>query len=94
MVIAERVKRLAEADEIAWDKRSLMNQLVERMLAVGAWLAPVDRSGVCSRRVRLPAWLFAVALHRQLLEIGRKALEILVVGQNGNCLSAEEVVVP
>src|SRR3546814_4373773 len=38
------VERLAEADEVArHDPRALVQQLVERMLAVGARLAPVDR---------------------------------------------------
>ena len=38
--------------------------------------------------------VLAVALHRQLLQIGRKALEILLVRQHGDRLGAEEVVVP
>ena len=47
VMLAQRVQRLAEADEVARDQpRSLVDQLVERMLAVGAGLAPVDRAGV------------------------------------------------
>ena len=43
----ERIQRLVERDEIARDQpRSLVNQLVKRMLAVGARLAPVDGPGV------------------------------------------------
>ncbi len=38
--------------------------------------------------------MLAVALHGELLEIGRKALQILLVGQHGDGLGAEEVVVP
>ena len=44
---AERVERLAERDEVAGDQLgSLMDQLIERVLAVGARLAPVDRPGL------------------------------------------------
>ena len=38
--------------------------------------------------------MLAVALHRQLLEIGRESLEVLLVGQDRHRLRAEEVVVP
>ena len=38
--------------------------------------------------------MLAVALHRQLLEIGREALQILIVGQHRDGLRAEKVVVP
>ena len=38
--------------------------------------------------------MLAVALHGELLEIGGKALEILLVGQHGDGLGAEEIVVP
>ena len=74
--------------------RALMDQLVERVLTVGAGLAPIDRSGliVDARAVERDA--FAVALHGELLQIRREALQVLVVGQNGNGLRAEEVVVP
>ena len=74
--------------------RSLMNQLVERVLAVGARLAPVDRAGIVGDFVAIERDVFAVALHRQLLQIGREALQVLLVGQHRNGLGAEEVVVP
>ena len=38
--------------------------------------------------------MLAVALHRQLLQIGREALQVLVVRQHGDRLGAEEVGVP
>ena len=47
VVPAERIERLAEGDEVAGDQPgALMDQLVERVLAVGARLAPVDRAGL------------------------------------------------
>ena len=52
VVPAERVERLAEADEVAGDEpRALVDELVEGVLAVGAGLAPVDGAGLGSRRV-------------------------------------------
>ena len=38
--------------------------------------------------------MLAVALHRQLLQVGREALQVLLVGQHRDRLRAEEVVVP
>ena len=50
VVPAERVERLRERDEVAGDEPgALMDQLVERVLAVGSGLAPVDRAGLRSR---------------------------------------------
>ena len=44
---AQRIQRLGEGDEIARNQlRSLMDQLIEGMLAVGARFAPVDRPGL------------------------------------------------
>ena len=46
MMPAKRVQRLTEADEVARDQpRSLMDQLIERVLAIGAGLAPINRTG-------------------------------------------------
>ena len=64
------------------------------MLAVGPRLAPVDRAG----RIRNPCAVerdrLAVALHRQLLQIGGESLEVLVIRQDGDRFRAEEVGVP
>ena len=38
--------------------------------------------------------MLAVALHRQLLQIRRKSLQVLLVGQDSHGLRAEEIVVP
>jgi hypothetical protein len=62
------------------DLRPLMDELEEGMLAVGARFAPDDwtRRSLGGRPVEPHA--LAVALHLQLLEIGGKAPEPLVVG--------------
>ena len=92
---AQRVEGLGERDEVAGNQpRALMDQLVERVLAVGARLAPVDRAGLVVDLRAVERDVFAVALHRQLLQIGRETLQVLLVGQHGHRLGAEEVVVP
>ncbi len=95
MVPAKRIQRFAERDEVAGDEpRALMDQLVEGVLAVGSRLAPIDGAGRVSDFRAVERDVFAVALHRQLLQIGWKSLQILLVGQHGDGLRAEEIVVP
>jgi hypothetical protein len=91
----ERIERRSEGDEVAGNEaRPLMDQLIERVLAVGSGLAPVDRTSLVVHRRAGERHVLAVALHGQLLEISREALEVLVVGQHRDGLRAEEVVVP
>src|SRR5438445_2132383 len=95
VVPAKRVERLVERDEVAWNEpRSLMNQLVERVLAVCAWLAPIDRAGIVGDLVAIQGDVFAVTLHRQLLQISWESLQVLLVWQHCDCLGAEKVVIP
>src|SRR3954449_3555271 len=95
VLLSEWVQWLGEGDEVAGDQaRSQMNQLVEGMLAVGAGLAPIDRPGVAPDRRAREGDALAVALHRQLLQMGGKALQVLLVGEDPDRLRAEEVVVP
>src|SRR5271168_1132533 len=64
------------------------------MLAVGSRLTPVDRTGLIFHRRTGESHVLAVALHRQLLQIGREALQVLVVRENCDSLRAKEVVIP
>src|SRR4029077_21221256 len=92
---AQGIKGLSKRDEIAGNEpRSLMDQLIERMLAIGPRLTPINRPGVVIDPHAIEREVLAVALHGELLEIRREALQILLVGQHGDGLSAEEVVVP
>src|SRR4029453_4976643 len=78
-----------------WNEaRSLMKQLIERMLAVCAWFAPIDGAGIIGDFITIERDMFAVALHRQLLQVCRKSLQVLLVRQDRNGLCAEEVVIP
>src|SRR4249920_3869457 len=92
---AQGIKRSSKRNEIAgYESRSLMDQLIERMLAIGPRLTPINRPCVVIHRKTVDCYVLAVALHGELLEIGRKALEVLLIRQHSNGLSAEEVIVP
>ena len=81
--------------EVARDQpRALVNQLIERVLAVGARLAPFDRTAVVVERAALAIDALAVALHVELLQIGGQAQQVLVVGQHRVALRAEEIRIP
>src|SRR5664279_3575236 len=71
-----------------------MDELIERMLAVRSGLAPINRPGVAADLLAAQGHVLAVAFHRELLQIRRKALEILLVREHRDGLRAEEVVVP
>jgi hypothetical protein len=95
VVTSQRSERVANAMKVAGDQpRALMNQLIERMLAVGAGFAPVNRAGLVIHFFPVERDVLAVALHRQLLKIRGKAFQVLFVGQNRHRLRAEKVVVP
>src|SRR6516165_3843644 len=95
MLLAQRVQRLAKGNKIARDQpASLVDQLIERMLAVGAGLTPINGAGVIYDAVAVDGDVFAVTLHRQLLEICGKPLQVLLVREYANGLGAEKVVVP
>src|ERR1043166_6403679 len=95
MVSAQRIEGLAEGNEITGDELGpLMYQLVERVLAVRPRLAPEDRPRLIVDARALQRHVLSVALHGQLLQIGRKALEILLVREDADCLRPEEVVIP
>ena len=81
--IRQRVQRLAEADEVTWNQAgALVDQLIERMLPIGARLAPVDRAGFIVHRSAFQRHVLAVALHGQLLQVGGKPFQVLLVGQH------------
>src|SRR5476649_1427801 len=92
---SERIEGPGEADEVAGDQaRALMDELVEAVLAVGPGFAPEDGTGVIGDVLARERDVLAVGFHGELLQIGREALEVLLVRQNGNGLGVEEVGVP
>src|SRR6185312_5018269 len=89
------VQRLGKCNEIARNgSGALMDQLVKRMLAVRSWFAPINRSGIAGDWFPIKCDVLSVALHRELLQICRKAFQILLVRQDGYGLRVEEVVIP
>ena len=95
VVVAERIERLGEADQVHRDElRPLVDQLVEAVLAVRPGLTPVHGAGLVVHRVTLERHVLAVGLHGQLLEVCREPLEVLVVGHHPGGLGVEEVPVP
>ena len=95
VMAAEGVEGFVEADEVAGDEAgALVDELVEAVLAVGAGLAPVDGAGLGFDVLAVEGDVLAVGLHGELLEVGGEALEVLLVGEDGDGLGVEEVGVP
>ena len=89
------VQGISESDEVTWDESgALVDQLVERVLSVGAWFPPVDGTGIVVDNRAIESNAFAVAFHGELLEVGGEAFEVLIVWQNGLCVCLEEIHIP
>src|ERR1035438_9255869 len=71
-----------------------MNQLVERVLTIGTRLAPIDWTCRIVDLSTFESYVFAIAFHGQLLQVRRKALEVLFVREHGDRLSPEKVGIP
>src|SRR5208282_3425735 len=81
MVATERIKRLGERNKVARNQACpLMNQLIERVLTISTRFAPIDRPGRVVNGDPIECNVFAIALHGQLLQVSRKPLQILLVG--------------
>src|SRR5216684_4337844 len=92
---AQRVQWPVECNEVARDEPGpLVNELIERMLAVRSRLAPVNWASLIINFGPVQCDVLAVALHRQLLEVCGKALQVLLVRQYCNGFGAKEIGVP
>src|ERR1700741_1790147 len=68
---AQWIKGLRKSDEVARNEPgSLMNQLVERVLTVCSRLTPVNWAGIVGHLFAVERDVRAIALNRQLLQIG------------------------
>src|SRR5262245_20218614 len=82
---AQWIERPGESDEVArYQPRALMDQLIERMLAIRSRLAPKDRPSIVIDTHAIERYVLAVALHGELLKVGGKPLQILLIGQHGD----------
>ncbi len=94
-LVLEGMRGVGDGDKVRRHQTcALVDELVERVLAVGAGLAPEDLAGVGGGGRTIPAHTLAVGLHGELLQVGREAVEVLRVGKNGVALRAKEVGVP
>ena len=83
------------ADEIGRNQfRALVNELVIRVLTVRARLSPNDLACLRAHCATPTIDGFAIALHRQLLQVRREMREVVAVRQHGESLCTKEVVVP
>src|SRR5215470_7446442 len=64
------------------------------MLAVGSRLTPVNRTGLILNFGAVQRDMFSVTLHRQLLQVSRESLQILLVGKDRNGSRVEKIGVP
>ena len=71
-----------------------MNQLIKRVLAVRARFAPEDRAGIVGHLLAVHGHVLSIALHGQLLQVGREPFQILFVRQHRYGLGVEKVTVP
>ena len=95
LAVLGRVDRVSEGKEVRGDQAgTLVDQLVESVLAVSAGLAPEHFTGCVVDEGAVRANGLAVGLHGQLLQVCGEAVQVLVVGQNRVGLSTQEVHVP
>eukprot|EP00756_Hemistasia_phaeocysticola_P006610 Hpha_TRINITY_DN13917_c0_g2::TRINITY_DN13917_c0_g2_i1::g.35451::m.35451 len=94
-VVRDRVVRAEGADEVARDDLgALVDELVERVLPVSARLAPDDGPGGPAGGGSVAGHKLPVGLHVTLLEVGRKAVQVLVVREDCLSLHTVAIVVP
>ena len=74
--------------------RPLVNQLVKGMLTIGTWLTPDDWTRSVVYFFTISTYIFPIALHIALLEIGSKTVEVLIIGENGFRICPQEISVP
>ena len=95
VMATEGIQRLREGDEVARNEtRALVDELVEGMLSVRAWLAPVDDTGVGIDLAAVELDVLAVAFHRELLQVGGEALEVLLIREDSHALGTKKIAIP
>ena len=88
----ELVARLDRRDEFdRHEMTALVKQLEHGVLRVGADAAPGDRRGGAAGRRAVEPDALAVRFHFELLEIGRKQPQPLVIGEHGARLGAADI---
>ena len=73
---------------------SLMQQLIKRVLTIVAQRTPEDRTSVVLNRASGQIYVFTVAFHLELLEVGGKITQGEVIRKHRVGFGLEEVSVP
>src|SRR5450830_766746 len=76
------------------DLRALVNQLIERMLSIGASFTPDHRTCFVVNTFTFAVYELTIAFHIRLLQISGKARHALIIGQYGRGIDVEEIVIP
>ena len=89
------MRRVRKCYKISWDQPgTLMDQLIESMLAIRARFAPENFTGLICDRGAVPADRLTVRLHGQLLQVCRETVQILVIRKYCMRCCTEEVHIP
>src|SRR5258706_4664596 len=95
MVLANYIMSYGRSNKITWNKTcSLVNKLVECMLAIGSGLAPYNRAGRIIDNFSVSIHMLAITFHISLLKICGKTMHILIVGKYCFCGSVKKIEVP
>jgi len=79
VVWCNRVVRLCGQNEVGRNElRSLMKELVERVLSIGGWFPEQDSPSSVIYDTTITGDGLSIRLHGQLLEVSREAVEVLV----------------
>eukprot|EP00981_Chlorochromonas_danica_P015880 scaffold14720_cov172-Ochromonas_danica.AAC.5 len=90
----DRGGRSSEPNELRRHHTPLMDQLIERVLAISAWFSEDDLAAVEGQDRAIRADALAIALHIQLLDMRSEPPQRLSVGENGLSRVAQEGRVP
>lgn len=95
LAAGDRVEGFHRCQEITGDELgTLVDELVECVLAVGTGLSPDDGSRFVVYKVSCLGNRLSVGFHVSLLEVIGKLVQVLVVRQQCLCLGAVKVIVP
>ena len=95
MVFGQVVTWVLHQQQIAGHQVStLVQQLEEGMLHIGAHTTPDHRSTAGRQKVAGCIHALAIAFHVQLLQVGRQQLQALVVGHDGVGLGTQYLAIP
>ena len=95
MMITNRVVADSRCNKVAgYHQGSLVNKLVKCMLSVGAGFTPNYRTGGIIHRISVTIGILSITFHIGLLQISRKAMQVLIVREYCFTLCTKKIGVP